>query len=238
LTAQSGGAVATPTRTENAPSNVRAANVAQTTATNPSAYEQPEQRPGESNDAFKARTKTWENKQKLLTKDAEAFRDKADGIKSQLDSIRNGIDIVKSGEYNMGPALSTSGAGVLPGVQQAVGSVFGTQESQNTNIIKSLITREGLQGIKNSMGPSISNFDVQSWMASNPIKENSTQAELEKYLNKLYTTLYNHAERARTNAAELGTIEPSFDLGAKPGAAEEDNSPAAKARRELEKRKK
>jgi hypothetical protein len=83
-------------------------------------------------------------------------------------------------------------------------------------MVKSLITRQGLEGIKNSMGPAISNFDVQSWMASNPIKPNSPPEKIAEYLEKLYTTLYDKAERQRTNAENLNMIEPSFDLGPKP----------------------
>jgi soluble lytic murein transglycosylase len=225
LTAQGGGgsAVATPTRTENAPSNVRAADAAQSAA--PSAYEQPEQRAGESNDAFKARTRSWETKQKLLIKDAESFREKQTNIKQQLETLREGLDIIESGNYNLGPLLGSptqegKGAGALPGVQEFFGGLVGTQDSINTGKIRSLITKEGLQGIKDSMGPSISNFDVQAWLKANPVTEKSSPAAMKDYINKLYRTLYNHAEESKKNAVELGLVDPNLDLGPKPGAKE------------------
>ena len=198
----------------------------QTTSQGESAYTEPTQRMGESNDAFKARLKNWEGKSKLLTKDAESFREKSTDVKTQLDRIREGIDILNRGEHNIGPMLGNlggkePGAGMLPGAQQFVGSLYGSQESQNTDLLKSLITRQGLEGIKNSMGPSISNFDVQSWMKSNPIREDSSPDAIKAYLNKLYTQLYNHAENAKKNASELGMIDPGFDLGPRPETLKE-----------------
>ena len=210
LSAQGGPAINAPT---GGPTAVRAANAADTAVKTPSAYEQPVQEQGELDSTFKARLKNWENKQKLLTKDAESFREKRTDIKQQLDNIRQGIDIIDSGNYNLGPQLSVSGAGPLPGVQQFVGSLVGTEDSANTNILKGLISRQGLEGIKNSMGPAISNFDVQTWMKSNPIQENSSPEAIKNYLAKLYNALYNHAEAARLNAVEMGMINPKETVG-------------------------
>jgi hypothetical protein len=178
------------------------------------AAEEPVQRPGEDNQVFKRRLSTWENKNKLQQKDAEAFANVAVSTRGQLEQIRTAVDVVKGGNYFMGPLLGTTGSKVLPGVQEFFASKFGDQAStDNTRMLRSLITREGLQGIKNSMGPSISNFDVQAWMKSNPVTEESSPQALEKYFAKLHNTLYELSEQKRKVAVEQGMLEPSFSLG-------------------------
>lgn len=202
-------------------SSVTAANTTQQIVQQPKqadlVYEEPVQRPGESNVAFKARVEERNKKLNLMSKNAEDFRTKSDDIKNQLQSIKEIYDVIDRGEYNLGPTLGGGGAaGPVPGVQQFFGELVGTEESQNTAKILSLINREGLQGIKNSMGPAISNFDVQAWMASNPIKPNASQAALKDYVAKLYKEIYDKSERSRENAVRLGMIESDFNLGTRP----------------------
>jgi hypothetical protein len=218
----SGAAAATtaPTATPTA-TDVKAATTTQQVVSSPrqaeSVYEEPVQRPGESNTAFKARVEDRNKKLNLMNKNAEDFRTKSDDIKNQLQSLKNTYDIISRGEYNLGPVLGGGGAAyALPGAQQFFGELVGTEESQNTVKILSLINREGLQDIKNSMGPAISNFDVQTWMRSNPIKPNASQDALKDYVAKLYKEIYEKAERSRDNAVRLGMIEGDFSLGARP----------------------
>lgn len=203
--------------------------------------ERPTQREGESNKVFDTRLKEWETKNKLQTKAAEAFNEKRFEIRSTLDKFKQGIEVIDSGNHNLGPNFSTKGAGPLPKVQQFFGEQFGTDDAQNTNLLRSLITRDGLNGIKNSMGPAISNFDVETWMRSNPIKENSSPEAIKAWLQKTYTAMYDSAEAQRKNAERLGFIEPGFTLGGPvtggAGSAANNMSPADMARAELERRR-
>lgn len=225
------GAPTAPTTTPTAPTtttpvaptstDVKAATTTQQVVASPRqadlVYEEPVQRPGESNVAFKARVEERNKKLNLMSKNAEDFRTKSDDIKNQLQSLKNTYAIIERGEYNLGPVLGGGGAAyALPGAQQFFGELIGTPESQNTVKILSLINREGLQDIKNSMGPAISNFDVQTWMRSNPIKPNASQEALKEYVAKLYKEIYEKAERSRENAVRMGMIESDFSLGDKP----------------------
>lgn len=167
-------------------------------------------------DKYKKQLATFENKVKIEQKEAEAFREVAVTTRGQLAQIKEAVDVVRGGQYLMGPLLGTSGSKVLPGVQEFFASKFGDQTTtDNTRMLRSLMTREGLQGIKNSMGPSISNFDVQAWLKSNPVTEQSSPQALEKYFTKLHNTLYDLSEQKRQNAVKQGMLEPSFSLGDK-----------------------
>ena len=205
-----------------------------------SAAQRPVQAQGEYDKDYKVRLDAWENKTKLQQKDAEAFANTAVNTRSQLEQIREAVDVVKSGNYFMGPLLGTDGKRILPGAQEFFASKFGDQTStDNTRMLRSLLTREGLQGIKNSMGPSISNFDVQAWLKSNPATEQSSPQALEKYFSKLHNTLYELSEQKRKTAVEQGMLEPSFSLGTRLGGGDiAEQSPQDRARAELEKRKK
>lgn len=205
--------------------NKLTAGQTQTVLENP--YERPVQREGESNKTFESRIKDWENKNKLQTKAAEGFAEKAVDIRSTLDKFRQGIDIIDNGPHNLGPNFSVSGAGPLPKVQQFFGEQFGTDGAANTQLLRSLITRGGLEGIKNYMGPAISNFDVQTWMKNNPITESSPPAAIKAWLEKTYRAMYDAAEMQRKNAERLGMIDPTFTLGSVPGETTESNKPAA-----------
>jgi hypothetical protein len=202
--------------------------------------EEPTQRLGESNEVFKARLKTWETKNKLQQKDAEEFSKKAVDIRSTLNKFREGVDVIDSGNHNLGPNFSLRGAGPLPKVQQFFGEQFGTDDSANTAMLRSLITRGGLEGIKNYMGPAISNFDVQTWMKNNPITESSPPQAIRAWLQKTHDAMLDAAEIQRKNALNQGMIEPSFSLGNKisqPTQSSTTMSPADLARAEIERRK-
>jgi hypothetical protein len=172
---------------------------------------EPVQRPGEANATFQTRLKDWQHKNQLQEKDAEAFVGKKVDIKSTLDRLKNAVDIIDSGDHHLGPQLQ--GTGTLPGVQQAVGSLYGSQASQNTNEINSLISRAGLEGIKNYMGPAISNFDVQTWMKNNPISERSSPEAIKAWLVRTHNAMLDSAETQRKNAVNHGMLEPGFTLG-------------------------
>jgi hypothetical protein len=210
------GSLTAPAPQQAAPAPQQAApapqQAAPASAVNP--FQRPVQNPGEFDKDYKIRLEQWENKTKLQQKDAEAFANKATETRTQLNDIKSAIGIVQNGQYFMGPLLGTEGSKVLPGVQEFFASKFGDQTTtDNTRKLRSLLTREGLEGIKNSMGPSISNFDVQAWLKSNPVNENSSPQALEGYFSKLYNTLYDMSERRRKTAVDLGMLEPSFSLG-------------------------
>ena len=211
------------------PANAPVATDGQTTAgtSTQSASQRPVQGPGELNKDYKVRLDAFENKTKLQQKDAEAFASTAVNVRSQLADIKEAVDVVNGGKYFMGPLLgtgpllSTEGSKKLPGAQEFFASKFGDQTStDNTRKLRSLLTREGLQGIKNSMGPSISNFDVQAWLKSNPVTEQSSPQALQQYFTKLHNTLYELSEQKRKMAVEQGMLEPSFSLGEKIGGSE------------------
>jgi hypothetical protein len=185
-------------------------------ATNP--MERPSQQPGEFDKDYKTRLSAWENKTKLQQKDAEEFVKKATDVRSTLGKFKEGIDVINSGVHNLGPNFSLSGAGPLPRVQQFFGEQFGTNGADNTKLLRSLITRGGLEGIKNYMGPAISNFDVETWMKNNPITENSSPQAINAWLTKTHNAMLDAAEMQRKNAIDQGMLAPSFTLGNKIGA--------------------
>jgi len=65
------------------------------------------------------------------------------------------------------------------------------------------------------MGPAISNFDVETWMKNNPIKETSPPAAIRAWLQKTHDAMLDAAELQRKNAVNQGMLEPSFTLGNK-----------------------
>ena len=165
------------------------------------------------NDAYKKRLETFNNRSKLEQTEAQAFRNTRFETRSVLDSFRKGVDAIDTGAHNLGPNFSTKGAGLLPSVKQWFGIQIGTDASANTTKMLSMINRDGLQGIKNSMGPAISNFDVQTWMKNNPIKPNSPPEEIKKWLIKTHDAMLAEADAKKQTAIKHGMVEPSFDLG-------------------------
>ena len=220
----------------------------------PAPFEFRDQRPGEMNTKYEAEKKAalstynkqlenWQNKNKLQEKDAEAFVAKKDNIRNSLRRFEEAIDVIDRGEHHLGPQLQYGGS--LPGVQQFVGEVYGSKEAMNTQEVRSLITRGGLEGIKDYMGPAISNFDVQTWMKNNPISERSDPETIKKWLIRTHDSMLATAETQRRNAVSHGLLEPSFKLGmpleTKSGVMAgggENMTPADKARAELERRRK
>lgn len=177
-------------------------------------YEIPVQRPGEANEVYKKRLAEHDRFIKSKQGIAEKFVENAPKIQQTLANIRQGYDAVVANEVNLGPSLAVGGAGPAPKVQQFFGEMIGTDQSANTTLVRSLMNRQGLEGLKQAMGPQISNFDVQSWMASNPIKENSPPEKIAEYLQKLHDELQKVAEQSKANAVQLGYMDQSFDLGA------------------------
>jgi hypothetical protein len=202
---------------------------AQLAVANTARYEPPEQRPGESNEVYKKRLGEYDRFIKSKQVIAEKFVENAPKVQQTLANIRQGYDAVVDNQVNLGPTLATSGAGPAPKVQQFFGEMIGTDQSANTTLVRSLMNRQGLEGLKQAMGPQISNFDVQSWMASNPIKENSPPEKIAEYLQKLHDELRTVAEQSKVNAVQLGYMDQSFDLGS-PIKQEktEKNKPSAK----------
>ena len=180
--------------------------------------------PGERKDQYDAYLKgldaeyqkqlaSFENRVKLEQKEAEAFRNTRFATRDRLRDMKDGVSTIDSGNHNLGPNFSMKGAGPLPRVQQLFGEQFGTDDSANTTKLLSMITKDGLQGIKDSMGPSISNFDVQSWLAANPIKPNSPPEQIKKWLIKTHDAMLAEAESKKQVAVKHGMVESSFDLG-------------------------
>jgi hypothetical protein len=181
--------------------------------------------PGETVDSVKAKNKAqdeaykkqlslYENRNKLQQKDAEVFNKKKESVKSALNAYRKGVEIIDSTEHNLGPNFNTdTPTASLPKIQQFFGEQFGTDQADNTKLLRSLISRGGLEGLKDNMGPAISNFDVEVWMKNNPISENSTPAAMKAWLTKTHDALLAESEASRINAVKQGFVEPSFQLG-------------------------
>jgi hypothetical protein len=215
-----------PAKTEGAPATTAAKPTVQVTPD-----EQPRpptlrpQRPGEGNkeyeaytkqenDAYNKRLEAFNNKVKIEQKQAEAFNEKQFDIQSSLRGLRNSIEILDKGEHSLGPTFNTKDfSASLPKVQQWLGEAFGTDASANTTKLLSIMNRDGLQGIKNSMGPAISNFDVDTWMKSNPVKPNMPPAEIKAWFIKTHNAMLAEAETKKKNAVKHGMIDPDFDLG-------------------------
>jgi hypothetical protein len=165
------------------------------------------------NDAYKKRLEAYQNRVKLEQKEAEAFRTTRFSTRDRLSDMVKSIDVIDSGKHNLGPNFSLAGAGPLPGIQQMFGKQFGTDDSANTDKLLSMITKDGLQGIKDSMGPSISNFDVQAWLKANPISANSPPERIKQWLIKTHDTMLAEAESKKQVAVKHGMVESSFNLG-------------------------
>lgn len=181
-------------------------------------FANPVQRMGEPTKDFEARKKGIEEKQKPLVKQvAEPFINKSAGIQETLGNIRKAIDALDSGEHNIGPAVAGSESKVLPGIRDVAGSLVGTTASQNTKLINSYMTEAGLKGIKETMGPAISNFDVQTKIKNMPVSERSNPSAVRDYLVKEYKSIYDQANRAKDITERLNMIERgTIDLGPPP----------------------
>jgi cell division septation protein DedD len=165
-------------------------------------------------EAYQKRLEAFQNRVKLEQKEAQEFREKRFEIQSSLSGLRNSIDVLDKGEHNLGPTFNTKDVGQsLPKVQQWLGEAFGTDQSANTTKLLSIMNRDGLQGIKNSMGPAISNFDVETWMKNNPVKPNMPPEAIKAWFVKTHNAMLAEAEAKKQNALKHGMIESGFDLG-------------------------
>ena len=176
--------------------------------------------PGESKESYAAAKKNFETVAAKDIKEATDFAKSAVDVRNRLEDVKQAVSAVRTGKHYFGPMFGSSpqgglaSAGALPGVQEFVGGKFGDQTSMNnTTLMRSLMTREGLNGIKNSMGPSISNFDVQSWLKSNSVTENSSPEQLLQYFTRLHNQLYDIAQKDKENAVKYGQLAPSFNFG-------------------------
>jgi len=190
------------------------------------------QRPGESTKDFESRKDKVEAKLKPLIKSvAEPFINKSAGIEQTLANIRLGIEALDSGDHNIGPMIAGRESSVLPGVQQALGGLVGTKASENTKLINSFMSEAGLKNIKDTMGPSISNFDVQTKLKQMPAGERSNPQAVRDFLLREYNSIYTQALRAkditeRLNMIEPGTVNlgpPASELVKKPKEKEQSN---------------
>jgi hypothetical protein len=181
-------------------------------------YATPTQRPGESGKDFAVRKDNIEAKQKPMIKTADSFINKSAGIQSTLTGMAKAIRALDSGEHNIGPILGgPEGSQFGAPVAQALGGLRGTEASQNTNWINSYMTEAGLATIKDTMGPAISNFDIQQKLRQMPVSLRSNPKEIREFLMKEYKSVYDQAERANNAAERLNLIQPgSIDLGPPP----------------------
>ena len=173
---------------------------------------------GESKTSFDARKASTEAKVKPLVKQvAEPFINKSAGIETTLANFRKAIEAIDSGDHNVGPMIAGKESSVLPGVQNVVGGLVGTKASENTKLIESYMTEAGLAKIKDTMGPAISNFDVQTKIKNMPVGVRSNPAAVREYLLKEYKSVYDQAVRARDITERLNMIQPnSVNFGPTP----------------------
>lgn len=173
---------------------------------------------GESKSTFEARKAATEGKVKPLVKQvAEPFINKSAGIQTVLANFRKAIDAIDSGDHNIGPMIAGSESKVLPAVRDVAGGLVGTTASENTKLITSYMTEAGLAKIKDTMGPAISNFDVQTKIKNMPVGERSNPSAVREFLLKEYKSVYDQAVRAKDITERLNMIEPgSIDLGPAP----------------------
>jgi hypothetical protein len=158
---------------------------------------------------------------------AEPFINKEAGIQTVLANFRKAIDAIDSGDHNVGPMIAGKESSVLPGVQNVVGGLVGTKASENTKLIESYMTEAGLAKIKDTMGPAISNFDVQTKIKNMPVSVRSNPSAVREFLLKEYKSVYDQAARARDITERLNMIQPgSVDLG--PAPAELARAPEKK----------
>jgi hypothetical protein len=173
---------------------------------------------GESKTTFEARKADTEAKRKPLEKQiATPFIDKSAGIQQVLNNFRNAIEAIDSGEHNIGPLLGSKTTDVGAPVAQALGSLRTTKASENTKLIESYMTEAGLAKIKDTMGPAISNFDVQTKIKNMPVDIRRSPEAIRKWMLEQYKSVYDQAARAKDITERLNMIQPgSVDLGPTP----------------------
>jgi soluble lytic murein transglycosylase len=175
--------------------------------------------PGESKQSYESAKKAFDTMSAKDIKQADDFGKTHIATRNGLEDLKQAVAAVGSGKHYIGPMFGSSpqagqSAGALPGVQEFFGGKFGDQTNMNNTILmRSLMTRQGLTGIKDSMGPSISNFDVQAWLKSNPVNENSSPEQLLQYFTRLHNQMYDMAQKDKANAVKYGQVSPDFDLG-------------------------
>ena len=170
--------------------------------------------PGEKKEVYEAAKKRHGKQSELDIKRAEEFKRASITVRDRLADVKQAVAAVQSGNHYMGPLLGQEKSKILPGVQEFFGSKFGDQTSMNnTTMMRSLMTKEGLQGIKDSMGPQISNFDVQAWLKGNAIQENSSPEQFLQYYTRLHNQLFDLAQVDRQNAVRYGQLNPDFNFG-------------------------
>jgi hypothetical protein len=199
----------------------------------------PVQRQGEPNSTFKQREVAHDRQLKQAQKEAEDFQKSGVTIRDSLNGLQSIRQAVIDGKINAGPTFNSK-TGMFPGGQNVVGRLFGTEDSANTEKLDSIINREGLKGIKDSMGPSISNFDVQAWMSKFPIRMDSSLPAIEQWLAKTHNAMWEEANTKRNEAIAIGAITPSqYQLPPKLSAPEvAPLTSADKAKAEIERRAK
>ena len=199
----------------------------------------PVQQPGEPNSTFKQREVAHDRQLKQAQKEAEDFQKSGISIRDSLNGLQSIRQAVIDGKINAGPTFNSK-TGMFPGGQNVVGRLFGTEDSANTEKLDSIINREGLKGIKDSMGPSISNFDVQAWMSKFPIRMDSSLPAIEQWLAKTHNAMWEEANTKRNEAIAIGAITPSqYQLPPKLSAPEvAPLTSADKAKAEIERRAK
>lgn len=195
----------------------------------------PVQQLGEPNSTFKQREVAHDRQLKQAQKEAEGFQKSGVAIRDSLNGLQSIRQAVMEGKINAGPSFNAT-TGVFPAGQDVAGRLFGTEDSQNTEKLRSIIDREGLKGIKDSMGPAISNFDVQSWMKSNPIRMDSSLPAIEKWLTKTHNAMWEEANIKRNEAIAIGAIGPGdYQLPPKITAPEDNqvdtNNPLLKKKK-------
>jgi len=173
---------------------------------------------GEPKAAFEARKSATEAKVKPLIKQvAEPFINKEGGIRQVLNNFKTAIEAIDSGDHNIGPLLGSKTTDVGAPIAQVLGSLRTTKASENTKLIESYMTAAGLSKIKETMGPAISNFDVQTTINNMPVDIRRSPEAIRKYMFEQYRTIYDQAARARDITERLNMIQPgSIDLGPTP----------------------
>jgi hypothetical protein len=153
---------------------------------------------GESKATFEARKASTAAKIKPLEKQiATPFIEKSAGIQQVLTRFKNAIQAIDSGEHNIGPYLGSETTEVGAPIRQALGSLRTTKASENTKLIEGYMTEAGLANIKDTMGPAISNFDVETKIKNMPVDIRRSPEAIRNWMLEQYKSVYEQAERAR-----------------------------------------
>lgn len=162
----------------------------------------------------------------IITEAAKEVAKSAD-TQNLLKSINKVTGLIDSGEHNVGSVLSgVVGRGPIA---QAIGSQFETKDARNTKIIMDTVQKLAADGLK-TLGSNPSTVDLEFWTRFKP--DASSDPEFVK--EWIETRSADLKRRLGYAEAQVGA---GGGAGVAPAVGETPQSPADKARAELERRK-